>query len=156
MKTLTTIATSIQVMIAGLYCAVDMHITDLIVPCQIVLYTVHLSLLLVAKRTLMCRDLGEQHVAPGFDVDQEANPLNRCCRRVHKTAFSEHNRVSDAVSKLVARTVFLVCAVTSIWVPFTQAVILFDIIAIWPRLKDTTQALTSAIPKVQSQVPRSA
>jgi len=34
--------------------------------------------------------------------------------------------------------------------PFTQAVILLDVIIIWPRLKDTTQALGSAIPKVLS------
>merc|ERR1712224_1148372 len=52
-------------------------LTTIVTSIQIVLYTVHLSLLFVAKRTLMCRDLGEQDVAPGFDVDQEANPLNR-------------------------------------------------------------------------------
>lgn len=117
---------------------------------QIALYTVHISLLLVAKRDLICRDLGEQDVAPGFDVNQEANPVNRCCQRLHKTAFSEHNRVSDAVQRLAARTVFLLCTIISIEMPFTQAVILFDIITIWPRLNDTTQALASAIPKVLS------
>lgn len=113
------------------------------------LFTVHISLLLVAKRALICRDLGEQDPAPGFDVAQEANPLNKCCRRIHKTVFSEHNRVSEAVRRLTSRTLLLLCSIISIWVPFTQALILFDVIIIWPRLNDTAQALASALPKVQ-------
>lgn len=111
---------------------------------QIVLLVIHISLLLAAKRAIICQDLGDQK-----DTRQpETNPLNKCCRNIHKTCFSEHNRVRTATHTLTSRSFFLLCAVLSLWQPFLQSLILFDVVLILPRLGAFTEALISAIPKV--------
>ena len=120
---------------------------------QIVLLVIHISLLLTAKRSIICQDfqdLGDhKDTRDQKDIhEHEANPLNECCRKLHKTCFSEHNRVRTATNTLTSRSFFLLCAVLSLWQPFLQSLILFDVVLILPRLGAFTEALISAIPKV--------
>ena len=117
---------------------------------QIVLLVTHISLLLIAKRAIICQDLGDhKDIRDQKDTRQlKTNPLNKCCRKIHKSFFSEHNRVRTATNLLTSRSFFLLCAVLSLWQPFLQSLILFDVVLILPRLGAFTQALMSAIPKV--------
>ena len=117
---------------------------------QIVLLVTHISLLLTAKRAIICQDLGDHKDIRDEKVTRplETDPLNNCCRKIHKTFCSEHNRVRTATNLLTSRSFFLLCAVLSLWQPFLQSLLLFDVVLILPRLGAFTEALMSAIPKV--------
>ena len=120
---------------------------------QVTLFLIHIILLLAAKRTILCRDWGDEEDTPTVDDGNytpptDDNPPNKCCGRIHRTCFSEHHRVRTAVHTLSLRIFFLLCAILSFWQPFLQSMILFDIVVIWPRLAVITEALFTAIPKV--------